>query len=365
MKRYITSLSLLVISLALSAQQKPKNIIFLIGDGMGLAQITAGITVADNTQYIEQMPVIGLIKTHSANDFVTDSAAGATAFATGTKTNNGMISMNPDSIPLTTILEMAELEGLATGLVSTSAITHATPASFIAHDLSRNNYEEIAADFLDTDIDVFMGGGLNHFTKRKDNRNLVRELQEKKYTVITDKEELNNLQPDGKVAALLADEHLKRYAAGRGDLLPEMTQKTLDILSKNKKGFFLMVEGSQIDWGGHANSINYITNEFIDFDHTIGVALEFAKKNPGTLIVITADHETGGLGLNGYDEETNKLKDKYTTRHHTGIMIPVFAYGPGADNFAGIYQNTEIFDKMVKLLKLNNKKAINDVTSLE
>lgn len=351
----IVLLVLILSSCIANAQKLPKNIIFLIGDGMGLSQITAGITVADNTQYIEKMPVIGLIKTQSADNYVTDSAAGATAFSIGKKTNNGMISLTPDSLSHATILELAESKKLATGLVSTSAITHATPAAFIAHNVNRGNYEEIAADFLKTDIDVFMGGGLKYFNSRKDNRDLVKELKTKKYTVVTNPEDLKSINKKTKVAALMANEHLKRYNAGRDDLLPEMTAKTLDILSQNKKGFFLMIEGSQIDWGGHANSIKYITNEFIDFDHAIGVAMEFAQKHPETLIVVTADHETGGLALKDYNQEQGKLDAKFTTRSHTGVMVPVFAMGPGAEEFSGVYENTEIFNKMVKLLKLLEK----------
>jgi alkaline phosphatase len=154
------------------------------------------------------------------------------------------------------------------------------------------------------------------------------------------------------VVALLDTGHLPRYAAGRDDLLVQMTNKSIEILDSRTNGFFLMIEGSQIDWGGHANSTKYIVNEFLDFDQAVGAALKFAKEDGNTLVVVTADHETGGMGLNGYDAEKNKLNAKYTTKSHTGIMVPVFAYGPGADHFSGVYDNTEIFHKMVKLLNL-------------
>ncbi len=266
----------------------------------------------------------------------------------GVKTYNGAIAVDVNKQPVTTLLEEAEAKGLATGLVSTSTITHATPASFIAHQPSRNMYEEIAADFLKTDIDVFIGGGLDHFTKRKDGRNLVNELKGKGYKVVTNANELANCNT-APVAGLLAPMHLGRVNE-RGDVLLDMTRTAIDILDNNKKGFFLMVEGSQIDWGGHANNTNYIVEEMLDFDKTIGEALKFAATNRETLIVITADHETGGMAITGGDMETGNVVADYTLTKHTAVMVPVFAYGPGAQFFTGILDNTQIYSIMKKLL---------------
>jgi alkaline phosphatase len=176
-------------------------------------------------------------------------------------------------------------------MVSTSAITHATPASFIAHQPSRNMYEEIASDFLNTDIDVFIGGGLDHFTKRKDGRNLVQELEKKEYRIETDIKSIKKVKK-GKLAGFTADVHNGRTKE-RGDMLTVATETALTILSKNKKGFFLMIEGSQIDWGGHAGSTIYVVEDMLDFDQVIGQALKFAAKDGETLVVVTADHETG------------------------------------------------------------------------
>jgi alkaline phosphatase len=328
--------------------QKPKNIIFLIGDGMGVSQVFSGLTANHGKLFIENCRHIGFSKTQSSDNYITDSAAGGTALSCGVKTYNGAIGMNTDTIPVKTLLEEAEENGLATGLVSTSAITHATPASYIAHQKKRDMYEEIAADFLKTDIDVFIGGGLDHFTKRKDGRNLLTQLEENGYTIESDMDKIKKVKK-GKLAGLTADMHNGRVAE-RGDMLPVSTQTAINVLSKNKKGFFLMVEGSQIDWGGHANNTIYIVEDMLDFDRAIGNAIKFAAKDGETLVVVTADHETGGMALTGGDMNTGMVKADFPSKSHTAVMVPVFSYGPGAEEFIGIMENTEIHTKMKKLL---------------
>ena len=330
--------------------KKPKNIIFMIGDGMGTTQVSAGLTGNGGHLFIENFKHVGFSKTQSASDYITDSAAGGTALSSGYKTYNGAIGVDTDTIPHQTILEMAEEKGLSTGLVSTSAITHATPASFIAHQPSRNMYEAIAADFLKTDIDVFIGGGYKHFAEREDGRDLIKELKNKGYKVLRNMDEIEHVT-SGKLAGLTADEHNER-APLRNNMLPKATNKAIQLLNQNKKGFFLMVEGSQIDWGGHQNNTIYIVEEMLDFDKSIAKALEFAAKNKETLIVITADHETGGFAIGGGDLATPTVKGDFTSGGHTGVMVPVFAFGPGAENFTGIMDNTEIPKKMMKLLGL-------------
>ncbi len=327
---------------------KPKNIIFMIGDGMGVAHVFAAHTANHGQLFLDNFKHIGFSTTQSASDFVTDSSAGGTALATGVRTYNGGLGVNADTVAVKSILENAEDKGLATGLVSTSAITHATPASFIAHQPFRSMYENIALDFLKTDIDVFIGGGLSHFAKRKDGRNLLEDLEKTNYRVETDLDKIATVK-SGKLAGLTADIHNGRIAE-RGDMLPVATETAINILSNNKKGFFMMVEGSQIDWGAHANSTIQVIEETLDFDRAIGKALEFAAKDGNTLIVITADHETGGLTFSGGDIETGMVKRIYPTQSHSAVMVPVFAYGPGAENFTGIMQNTDIHDKMKALL---------------
>jgi len=328
--------------------KKPKNVVFLIGDGMGVSQVFAALTANKGHLYLENFKTVGFSKTQSADKYITDSAAGGTALSTGVKTYNGAIGVDVNKQPVQTILEAAEEKGLSTGLVSTSAITHATPASFISHQESRSSSEEIAADFLKTDIDVFIGGGLDHFTKRKDGKDLTVELAQKGYQVETDIKKIKDIK-SGKLAGLTAAGHNGRIEE-RGDMLPVATTTALNILSNNKKGFFLMIEGSQIDWGGHAGSAIYIVEEMLDFDQTIGKVLEFAAKDKNTLVVITADHETGGMSLTGGNIAEGNVKAAFPTGGHTAVMVPVFAFGPGAEEFGGIMENTEVNAKMRKLL---------------
>lgn len=328
--------------------KKPKSVIMMIGDGMGVAHIYAGYTANGGHLFLDNFKQIGFSKTQSANNYITDSAAGGTALSAGQKTYNGAIGVNTDTVAIKTILEMAEDKGMATGLVSTSAITHATPASYIAHQGSRESYEDIAADFLKTDIDVFIGGGYNHFTVRKDKRDLTKDLQAKGYQVLRTMDDIAKVK-NGKLAGLTADEHNEVFPKRKMDL-PLSTQTALNILDQNKKGFFIMIEGSQIDWSAHQNNTIYVVNEMLDFDRSIGKALEFAAKDGETLIVVTADHETGGFALVGGDMKTGMVKGAFSTGDHTGAMVPVFAYGPGSENFTGIMENTDIAKKIMNLL---------------
>ena len=332
----------------------PKNVIFLIGDGMGLGQLTGGIFASDTPLNFERFKHIGLHKPYSSDNLITDSAAGATAFAAGVKTYNGAIGVDPQGRPVETILEMAERRGLATGLVATSTIVHATPASFIAHQPQRKMYEEIAADFLKVDIDYFVGGGKKYFSNRSDGRDLLAELAAKGYqTGDFFRGRLpTRLAADGaNFAYLTSESDPLPVAQGRDYLLPA-TQLGLDYLSnRSEKGFFYMVEGSQIDWGGHSNNSEYIISEVLDFDKAVGAALDFAERDGETLVIVTADHETGGYAIN-YGSRRDSIVGTFTSDYHTATLIPVFAYGPGSEQFAGIYENTAIFDKMKLLLRL-------------
>ncbi|MFC0182214.1 alkaline phosphatase [Pseudarcicella hirudinis] len=331
----------------------PKNIILLIGDGMGVGQIYAGLTANKGKLNLERSQFIGFHKNQASDEYVTDSGAGATAFAIGKKTYNGAIGVDSAKKSLPTILEIAEKHGLATGLLATCSITHATPASFIAHQPSRSMDEEIAADFLKTDIDVFIGGGRKYFANRKDGKNLIDSLKTRKYQIANSIAEVEKVST-GKLAAFLAEEQQPKISEGRGEELLKSTKVALNILKQNKKGFFVMIEGSQIDWGGHANDTEYVINEMLDFDKVIGEAIDFAQKDGNTLVIITADHETGGLAITGGDMKTGKVEAKYVTKGHTGVMIPVFAFGPGAEAFSGIYQNNDIFQKMLKAFSFKN-----------
>jgi Alkaline phosphatase len=326
-----------------------KNIIFMIGDGMGITQVNATMLQTDQPLNLERAQYVGLQKTYCSTHKVTDSAASGTALATGTKTYYGAIGVDPDTARLTSILEKASADGLATGLVATYRITHATPAAFIAHVDHRDKEQDIAADFLNTDIDVFIGGGRNMFEKRDDGRNISEELKAKGYQMVYTMDELAGIR-SGKIAGLMHESHLPRIIKGRDpEYLKQATVKALDILSQNDKGFFIMIEGSQIDGGGHANSIEEVVTETIDFDKAIKVAFDFADKNPGTLVIVTADHETGGLTLTA---NSTDVKYHFSTGGHTGTMVPLYAYGAGAEHFSGIMENTDIPKRMMKLLGL-------------
>lgn len=330
---------------ALGIAKSPKNVIFMIGDGMGLGTIYAAMTVNGGSLNIEKCTHTGFSKTYSANDYTTDSAAGGTALACGVKTKNGMVGMSPDSLPVNSVLAESAAKGKATGLVVTCSVTHATPASFVAHQDNRSKDEEIAADFLKCPPDVFIGGGLKYFTKRDDDQNLLNALEKKGYVVAKSMEEARKVN-SGKLAGLLCNNHPEKVKHGREYDLTEAVMKSVDILKNDEDGFFLMVEGSQIDWGGHANSESYTISEMLDFDKAIGAVLDFAQKDGNTLVVITADHETGGVTVIDGDFSKEDVNVRFNTMKHTGVMVPVFAFGPGAENFSGIMQNIDIPKKI-------------------
>lgn len=333
-------------------KKKPKNVILMIGDGMGVGQISSGLYSNNNKLYLEEFPVVGLHKCHSSSALVTDSAAAATAFACGVKTYNGAIGVDADTNAVKTILEEAEENGMATGMVASSTIVHATPASFIAHVKQRKMYEDIAEYFLKTEIDFFVGGGKKYFDRRDDDRNLLEELQKRDY-IVGDyfTKEFKDVQISKKknFAFLSSDKDPVPFSQGRDYLMPA-SLTAIEFLKnhddpEDDKGFFLMIEGSQIDWGGHANDADYIITEMLEFDNIIGEVLKFAKEDGETLVIVTADHETGGFAVNN-GSTLDSLKTSFTSTYHTADLIPVFAYGPGSQLFTGFYDNTAIHTKM-------------------
>jgi alkaline phosphatase len=331
---------------------KVKNVILMIGDGMGLPDIYAAMTVSEYPLNIQRCTITGLQTTFSSDNYITDSAAAGTAIATGNKTKNGVIGMDSLGVRVKSVLEIVKEKGLAAGLVSTSSVTHATPASFVAHESSRGSYEDIARDFLYTGIDVFIGGGYDHFAKRKDKLNLIDSLKFRGYEVDTT---LNMVlkSTSGKLAGFTAPGQNPYRLKGRGDMLPEASGKAIEVLNRNKKGFFLMIEGSQIDWAAHANVADTVVDETLDFDKAVGVALDFAINDGHTLVIITADHETGGVTITGGDRKKHTVKLNFSTKDHTAVMVPVYAFGPGADRFSGIYDNTAIIKKILKAYGFN------------
>ncbi len=285
-----------------SEAPQTKNVILLIGDGMGPAQVSALMFAQpDQPLNMERASVGGMVKTSSANNRVTDSAASATAYATGEKTDNRMLSVWPaDSTAMETILEKAERRGVATGLVATTYLEHATPAAFYAHTPDRNAREEIAAQRAEAGLEVALG-------------------------------------------------EVKDLAAATSDALA--------TLATDPDGFFLMVEGSFIDSAGHDNDPERLLAEMRDFDSAVGVALDWAEAHPGTLVVITADHDTGGLTIPAGDENfllpDSGIEFSWSTGGHTGVMVPLFAHGPGSAAFGGIQDNTAVNHKMEAALGLD------------
>lgn len=336
-------------------RERPVNLIIFIGDGMGVDQVYASMTRSGFTMTFPAFPVTGFSITSSANRYITDSAAGATSIATGEKTNNGMIATSPDGRELTTVMEMAKSKGMSAGVIATSQITHATPAGFIAHEGARSDYFDIAKDFLKGTADVFIGGGKDHFVNRKDSANLTAELKKMGYDVVFNMGDLRK-SSSKKIAGLMADVAMPSIAAGRDtSFLADATFKAIEVLSGNPKGFILMVEGSQIDWAGHDNNLEGIINETLDMDRAVRVAYEFAKKSGNTLIVVTADHETGGMTITGGNVQKKEVSASFSTKGHTAVMVPVFAFGPGAGVFAGVQQNTDLFVDFVNLLSLKKE----------
>ena len=335
------------------AQQKADtslNIIFLIGDGMGLSQISAGMYANNNQTALEGFSHVGLSKTHAVKNLVTDSAASGTAMACGEKTYNGVLGISAKNKKLESILEICKDNGYNTGLIVNSSIVHATPASFYANINSRKKYEEIALQFSESEVDYFIGGGKKYFNKREDKRNLITEM---KAVDVVKSLRAYKKSDSNRLGMFTYNEEPPSIIKGRDPLLADYLKATLDKLDRRKEPFFLMVEGSQIDWGGHANEINYITSEFKEFNSAIEVALNYANNNSNTLVVVTADHETGGLAITGGKSDNFEMIAGFNTGGHSATMVPVFSSGKHAELFSGIYENTQIFHKMMEALGEN------------
>lgn len=344
-----------------------KNVIFIIGDGTGLAQLASSqlsLVGAEGLLHIQTMPVTGLVKTYSADNLITDSASSATAYSCGVKTDNGMIGQLPDGRHCKTILEMAEEKGLSTGIVATSTITHATPASYASHVVSRGMQAEIAEQYLESEAEIILGGGLEYFipstmseSSREDDLDLTKKFKEKGYDFVQNLNELN-ASKSGQILGLFSPSGMP--SENRTPTLAEMTSKAIDVLSTNEEGFFLMIEGSQIDWAGHGNDADYLLREVKDFDAAVKQVLDFAKENGETLVVLTADHETGGMTLQGANSETNELEIVWTSGGHTGIPVPLMAYGPHAIEFTGWWDNIEVGVKVAELLNVGSLPFIEE-----
>lgn len=314
-----------------------KNVILLIGDGMGIGQLTAAeIMNGEEDLTITSLPYTSLVTTHSSSNYVTDSAASATAMATGHKTRNGRIAVSPEREDLFTVLEDAEQVGKATGIISTARATHATPASFLSHVLDRGMEEVIAAQLLESGVDVALGGGRGYFDGL--------DPEAAGYIVVTNSTELE-LVDSGMVLGLFSYGYMnyERARSGSGQpSLSEMTAKSLELLSVDPEGFFLMVEGGRIDHASHANDFDNTVAETLEFDATVQLVLEYAVSRNDTLVLVTSDHETGGLSIVGGYQSGGGMQVDWVTDDHVGSLVPVYAYGPRASEVTGFRDNTDI-----------------------
>lgn len=348
MKKALSFLSLIALSFFALAQSEVKNVILLIGDGMGLAQSYAAYLANDKSLSIYTMPYTGLSITSCADREVTDSGAGGTAIATGHKANYKAIGLDKNNISHPSLLKIAKQYGKSTAIVCSCDLTHATPAAFVANVKNRDLQEQIALSYLEEYCDIALGGGAERFTSkgRKDKLNLIDSLAKRGYAVVYSQDELSKCESE-KIFGLFAEGHLPE-ASKRGGVMQQYMLKALEQLDKNPNGFFMMLEGSRIDMEAHLNKYDAMVEETLDFDRCVAIALDFAKRKGNTLVVVTADHETGGLTL---PAKGSKTKDKWTTLNHTGVPVPIYSFGPGAENFTRVMQNTDIFFEIYKLMK--------------
>ena len=336
-----------------SSEKTPKvrNVILLIGDGMGPYHTYVAYTAnKGNLSIYDRSQTVGLIKTAAANNYTTDSAAAGTAIACGEKTNNGMLGVRPDGTLVKSLLEYAADNGLSTGMIVTCELTHATPAAFVAHVASRSENENIAEDLARSKINVSIGGGRKFFENRKDGKNLTDSMKAKGFRVAYTMDEVKAVK-EGNLLALLADVALETYPA-RGNMLPDAVEVAINILNQNKKGFFLMVEGSQIDWAAHGNNQQNTLNETLDFDRAVKVAFDFAERDGQTLVIVTADHETGGMFISGGNLKTGELTTVFNTKGHSAVPVLAYSFGPGAGLFTGYFDNTDFLPRILKLLRI-------------
>ncbi|WP_425235419.1 alkaline phosphatase [Ulvibacterium sp.] len=319
-----------------------KNVILLIGDGNGLTQISSSVLANGGDLTLTQLKSIGFIKTQSADDFTTDSAAAGTALATGTKTNNRAIGMDDRGNSLKNIAELLNENGFNSGCITTDDITGATPAAFYAHRKDRSDEAGIISDLSKSKLSLLVGGGSNA---------LETEIDQMGFSILENTGGMAQSK-EKRVAHFISKDGVPGILEGRGAILAEVTKNGLAFLKTKNAPFFLMVESAKIDSYGHENYVPGIVSEGIDFDRAITEALKFADVTGNTLVVVTADHETSGFSMPQGNLEKRMVEGDFTTHDHTGTMVPIFAYGPHSQEFQGVYENTEVYDKIIKVLKI-------------
>ena len=360
------------------SSKKAKNVILLIGDGMSISQISAYrlLNGGPNSRIsVDEFPYSGIVLTHSEDAIITDSASSATAYSTGYKTNNTYLGLDSEKNNLENLTETLDRYGFVSSLLATSEITHATPAAFVAHVDLRWKTDEISSQMMNSSVATLLGGGRHFFLpkemggKREDGRNLLEEVKAS-HTLLTTKDEMFNFDQNtsGRVFGLFADEHIRNIETPDNHALEPSLSEMLEFavnrsehfIDNGCKGFFIMAEGSQVDWAGHVNNLEYLRREMHDLDSAVESALKYAMERKDTLVVVTSDHETGGLLIepaNPVDYSGNEVKFSFNTAvgrgSHTGVPVPVYAYGPGAQHFTGTLDNTDIYRAILASLEMD------------
>lgn len=329
--------------------KKVKNVILMIGDGMSLMHVYTAWAANRCKLWLENAQATGLSKTWAVKKLVTDSGSGGTSLATGVKTVYHAVGVDPEGKPLTSLVDVAKELGKDAGMAVTCRLWDATPCDFCCHNIDRDKEEELVGDYPTSGVDFVFGGGAQKFTNRKDGRDIFKELQKKGYHVSRTLDDFFAYDKNSRIFAVPYDKDTP-LPDERGDLLARASMKGISLMNQNKNGFFMMIEGSQLDDYGHFNQLDLLMKETLDFDQTVGEVMKWAAKDGETLVVVTADHETGGLTLVNGNKDEGRVECCFSTKDHSGAMVPVYAFGPGAENFTGIFENTDVFKKIKKLM---------------
>lgn len=329
--------------------KKVKNVILMIGDGMSLMHVYTAWAANRGKLWLENAQATGLSKTWAVKKLVTDSGSGGTSLATGVKTVYHAVGVDPEGKPLTSLVDVAKELGKDAGMAVTCRLWDATPCDFCCHNIDRDKEEELVGDYPTSGVDFVFGGGAQKFTNRKDGRDIFKELQKKGYHVSRTLDDFFAYDKNSRIFAVPYDKDTP-LPDERGDLLARASMKGISLMNQNKNGFFMMIEGSQLDDYGHFNQLDMLMKETLDFDQTVGKVMKWAAKDGETLVVVTADHETGGLTLVNGNKDEGRVECCFSTKDHSGAMVPVYAFGPGAENFTGIFENTDVFKKIKKLM---------------
>lgn len=373
--------------------QSPKNIVLVSADGMGVCQWQAGMIAAKGKLNLSRMQSAGLVTTNPADVFCGDAPSHSTALATGFNSKKGAVSVDLDNKPIKNITELVKEKGMAAGIVSANSLVEGSIVPFVGHAPNRMALEPLTAGFVDGDIDVFIGAGSDFFTKsvlsgfgpgggggqggqrpggqgtsvgqggsgaamqfgeRKDNRNLINELKNKGWQVCNSIDEIKQVK-NGKLAGFTGEQSNPNIQQGRGDMFPASVETALNILQNNAKGFFLMVGDMYVDRASHNGRIELLCDETIDLDRAVGKTLDFAEKDGNTLVLVVGSPEASGMSLVDGNIAEGKVEAKWSMpgmANHSGTQVPMFAYGPGAEEFTGVWENTDLFTKMRKLLSV-------------